>query len=68
MEDGHGDDDALGLADAELRGAAAEKVGVVWETDAGESAADGCGALLAGAGGVSAPGFAELGTDAQERD
>jgi len=65
MEDGHGDDDALGLADAELRGAAAEKVGGVGEADAIQGAADSCGARFARAGGVSAPGFAELGADAQ---
>jgi len=40
MEDGHGDDDALGLADAELGGAAAEKVGGVGEADAVQGAAD----------------------------
>ena len=40
MEDGHGDDDALGLADAELGGAAAEKVCGVREADAVQGAAD----------------------------
>jgi hypothetical protein len=50
MEDGHGDDDALGLADAKLLGAAAEKVGVARETHAGECVADGCGAFFSRAG------------------
>jgi hypothetical protein len=65
VEDGHGDDDALGLADAELRGAAAEKVGGVGETDACQRVADGRGALFARADSMSAPGLAELGADAQ---
>ncbi len=65
VEDGHGNDDALGLADAKLRGAAAEKVVVVGEAHAGECRADGCAALIAGAGGVSAPGLGELGADTQ---
>src|SRR6266849_5524292 len=65
VEDGHGDDDALGLTDAELPGAAAEKFGVVGETHAGEGVADGSGAFFARAGGVSAPGFAELRADAK---
>ena len=65
VEDSHGDDDALCLANAELGGSAAEKVGGVGETDARESAADGGGTLLSGAGGVCAPGFAELRADAQ---
>jgi hypothetical protein len=67
VEDSHGDDDALGLSDAELRGAAAEKVCGVGETYTREGAADGCGALFAGAGGVSAPGLAEMGADAESR-
>jgi len=67
VEDGHRNDDALGLADAELRGAAAEEFGIIRETDAGECVADGCGALFAHAGGMSAPSFAELGADAQSR-
>ena len=60
VEDGHGDDDALGLTYAELGGTAAEKFEVVGETDAGHGVTDGCGARFARAGGVSAPGFAEL--------
>ncbi len=65
MKDGHGDDDALSLADAELGGAAAEKVGVVGKTDAGQGTSDGSGALILRAGGVGAPGFAELRADAK---
>ena len=65
VKDGHGDDDALGLADAELRGTAAEKVAVVRETDTCECVADGCCALFPRPGGVSAPGFTELRADAE---
>ncbi len=38
MENCHGDDDALGLADAELAGAAAEEFSVIGETHARERA------------------------------
>src|SRR6266478_5732791 len=65
MEDGHGDDDALGLADTKLRGAAAKKVVVAGEAHASECRADGGSAFFARAGGMSAPGFAELRADAQ---
>src|SRR5260370_36836180 len=60
MEDGHGDDDALGLADTKLGGAAAEKFDVVGEAHAGECGADGGGAFFARASGVSAPGLPPL--------
>src|SRR5258707_629157 len=65
MKDGHGDDDALGLADAELPGAATEKVGVIGEAYARERAADGRGAFDLRAGSVRAPGFTELRADAK---
>src|SRR5260370_32034765 len=67
MEDGHGDDDALGLADTKLGGAATEEFDVVGEAHASECGADGGGAFFARAGGVSAPGFAELRADTQSR-
>lgn len=67
VEDSHSDDDALGLADTELRGAAAEKVAVIGKADAGEGAADGGVADFARAGSVGAPGFAELRADAKSR-
>ena len=63
VKDGHGDDDALGLTNAELRGAAAEKIGVVGKANARKSVTDCSGALTLSAGSVSAPGFTELGTD-----
>ena len=65
VEDGHGDDDALGLADAELAGTAAEKVVVIGETDTRERVADGRGTFRLRAVSVSAPGFAELRADAK---
>src|SRR5438552_3438470 len=65
MENGHGDDDALGLANAELRGAAAKKAGVVGEADAGEGGANGGVAGFACAVGMSAPCFTELRADAK---
>ena len=65
MKDGHSDYDALGLSDAKLRGAAPEKLDVAGEAHASECRADGCGAFFAHAGGVSAPGFAEMGSDAK---
>src|SRR6266436_1948909 len=52
MEDGHGDDDTLGLADTKLGGAAAKKFDVVGEAHASECGADGGGAFFARAGGV----------------
>jgi len=67
MENGHGDDDALSLADAELRRTATEKVRVAGETDAGEGAADGGIAGSARASSMSTPGFAELRADAKGR-
>jgi len=68
MEDGHGDDDALGLADTKLGGAAAEKFDVFGEAHASECGADGGTAFFARAGGMSAPSFAELRADTQRRD
>ena len=65
VKDGHGDDDALGLTDAELARAAAKKVGVIGETHARKRVADGCGAFCLRSGGVSTPGFAELRPDAK---
>src|SRR5260370_823844 len=53
------------VAESGGRGTAAEKVVGVGEAHAGECRADGCGALIAGAGGVSAPGLCELGADTQ---
>src|SRR5712664_4744260 len=65
MKDGHGDDDALGLANAQLGGAAAEKVTVIRETHASERVADCRGAFFSRASGMSAPGFAELRAEAK---
>src|SRR5438094_8071609 len=63
VKDGHGDDDALGLTDAEMARAAAKEVGVIGETHARKRVADGCGAFCLRSGGVRTPGFGELRPD-----
>jgi len=65
MEDGHGDDDALGLADTKLGGAAAEKFDVVGEAHASECGADGGGAFFARYRWRERASFAELRADTQ---
>src|SRR6202158_6617927 len=65
MKDGHGDNDALGLAYAQLGGFAAQKIAVVRETDIRERHADGSSACVARAARIGAPGFAELRGDAE---
>ena len=67
VEDGHRDDDTLGLADAQLGRAATQKIVVVWETDVRQCGADCGGTFFSRAVRVSAPGFAELRADTQSR-
>src|SRR6266481_7387685 len=67
VKDGHGDNDALGLAYAQLRGFAAQKIAIVRETDIRERHVDGSSACAARTARMGAPGFTELRTDVQNR-
>src|SRR5712691_12346182 len=67
VQDSHGDDDALGLADAQLGRPTTQKITVVWEADVRERRVDCGSAYFSSALRVSAPGFAELRSDAENR-
>src|SRR5260370_34742917 len=60
VEDGHGDDDALGLAYAQLRRPATETIAVVRETDIRERRAGSSSSFSARAARQRAPDFSEL--------
>src|SRR5260370_7866418 len=63
VEDSHRDDDTLGLADAQLGRAAAQKIVVVWETDVRQPGADCGGTFFSPAAPLSPPGFADIRAD-----
>src|SRR6266849_1880417 len=67
VQDGHGDDDALGLAYAQLGRPATQKIAVVREADIRERRADCSSAFAARAARMGAPGFTELRADTQNR-
>src|SRR5260370_40267755 len=67
VEDGHGDDDALGLAYAQLGRPATQKIAVVRETDIRERRADCSSAFAARSARVSARDFTEWRADTQNR-
>src|SRR5216683_7987153 len=67
VKDCHSDDDALGLAHAQLGWAAAQKIAVVRETDVRQRSANCGGTFFSRSVSVSAPGFAELRADTEDR-
>src|SRR4029077_19429271 len=67
VKDGHGDNDTLGLAYAQLRGFAAQKIAIVREADIRERHADRSSACDTRTPRMVAPFFTELRADAQNR-